>query len=109
MNKKTSSLLFIVIPFIIEMSVVVLFIIAGNLEHPTNRGMFALSAVMGSILAPIPCGISSVIGIRNAVKLKKLGENTICLIVIGIINIVVSFVVAIFWLRVYVPIFFEVV
>ena len=105
MNKKSAVLLFVGIPLVVGISLVVAFSIATVLEHPTNRGimysMFASISIFGSLLIPIPGSISSILGIIKAVKLRKSGEKNMgLLILIGTVNIVVSFVVVAFWLYV---------
>ncbi len=102
MNKKITALLLVGIPLLVGIGLVITFGIASILEHPTNRGIlytiFAFISIFGSILVPIPSIVSSIVGIIRAAKLKKQGEKTGYLIWIGILNIVVSFVVEIFWL-----------
>ena len=96
MNKKTSSLLCVVIPFIF----VVIMVLSGTmvtiLDELNNNGMifviFALIYNTGALFVPIPGSILSIIGIKKAKKLRKQGEKTTYLIVIGIINILVFFV-----------------
>ena len=105
MNKKPAVLLFVGIPLFVGISLVVAFSIATVLEFPTNRGIvylvFAFISIFGSLLAPIPGSISSILGIKGAVKLRKRGEKNMGLpILIGTVNIVVSFVVFAFWLYV---------
>ncbi|MBR2020042.1 MAG: hypothetical protein IKA05_06565 [Clostridia bacterium] len=105
MNKKSAVLLFVGIPLVVGISLVVAFSIATVLELPTNRGimysMFASISIIGSLLIPIPGSISSILGIKKAVKLRKSGEKNMgLLILIGTVNIVVSFVVVAFWLYV---------
>ena len=105
MNKKAGVLFFVGIPLFVGISLVVAFAIANVLELPTNRGimysMLAYISIIGSLLIPIPGSISSILGIKKAVKLRKNGEkNTGLLILIGTVNIVVSFVVVAFWLYV---------
>jgi hypothetical protein len=106
MNKKSSALLYVGIPLIVGISLGVAFVIASVLELPTNRGviytMFASISIIGSLLIPIPGSISSILGIKKAVKLRKRGEKNMgLLILIGTVNIFVSFVVAAFWLYVF--------
>ena len=96
MNKKSAVLLFVGIPLVVEISLVVAFSIATVLELPTNRGimyaMFAFISIIGSLLIPIPGSISSILGIKKAVRLRKRGEKNMgLLILIGTVNIVVSF------------------
>ena len=105
MNKKSAVLLFVGIPLAVGISLVVASSIATVLENPTNRGimysMFASISIIGSLLIPIPGSISSILGIKKAVKLRKSGEKNMgLLILIGTVNIVVSFVVVAFWLYV---------
>lgn len=105
MNKKSAVLLFVGIPLVVGISLVVAFAIASVLEFPTNRGImyliFASISIFGSLLIPIPGSISSILGIKKAVKLRKSGEKNMgLLILIGTVNIVVSFVVVAFWLYV---------
>lgn len=104
MKEKTTALLCIGIPFLIGVCLVITFALAGILEFPTNRGtiylVFASISLFGSLLIPIPGIISSIIGIINAVKLRKLGQKAGYLIIFGLINIVCSFLVGIFWLYV---------
>lgn len=105
MNKKSDALLFVGIPLVVGISLVVAFAIASVLEFPTNRGfiytMLASISIIGSLLLPIPGSISSILGIKKAVKLRKCGEKNIALLIlIGTVNIVVSFVVVAFWLYV---------
>ena len=104
MNKRSSVLLFVGIPLFVGISLVVAFSIATVLELPTNRGIvysvLASISIIGSLLVPIPGSIFSILGIKGAVKLRKRGEKNMGLpILIGTVNIVVSFVVA-FWLYV---------
>jgi len=102
MKKKTTALLCVGIPLIVAVGLVIAFGIACILEFPTNRGIiysiFAFISIIGSMLVPIPSIASSIVGIISAAKLRKQGEKTVYLILIGILNIVVSFVVEIFWL-----------
>ena len=104
MNKKITALLCVGIPFLVGIGLVIAFGITCILEFPTNRGIiyttFAFISIIGSILVPIPSIVSSIIGIISASKLRKQGEKTGYLIWIGILNIVVSVVVEIFWLYV---------
>ena len=105
MNKKSAVLLFVGIPLIVGISLVVDFAIASVLEFPTNRGIvytfFISSSIFGSLLIPIPGSISSILGIKKAVKLRKSGEKNMgILILIGTVNIVVSFVAFAFWVYV---------
>ena len=105
MNKKSSVLLYIGIPLVVGISLAVAFFIATVLEVPTNRGIvysvFAIISIVGSLVVSIPCGISSILGIIGAIKLRKNGEKNMGLpILIGTLNIIVSFVVAMFWLYV---------
>ena len=105
MNKKSAVLLFVGIPLVVGFSLVVALSIATVLELPTNRGImysiFLFISIIGSLLVPIPSSISSILGIKKAVKLRKHGEkNMELLILIGIVNIVVSFAVVAFWLYV---------
>ena len=105
MNKKSDVLLFVGIPLVVGIGLVVAFAIACVLEFPTNRGdvytMFSFTSIIGSLFAPIPGSISSILGIIKAVELRKRGEkNMALLILIGTVNIVVSFVVIAFWLYV---------
>ena len=105
MNKKSAVLLLVVIPLVVGISLVVAFSIATVLEHPTNRGvmytMFASLSLIGSLLVPIPGSISSILGIKAAVNLRKRGEKNMgVLILIGTVNIVVSFVFVALWLYV---------
>ena len=104
MNKKTTALLCVGIPLLVGIGLVITFVIACILEFPTNRGIIyttlAFISIIGSILVPIPSIVSSIVGIICAAKLRKQGEKTVYLIWIGILNIVVSFVVEIFWLYV---------
>ena len=102
MNKNSSALLYVGIPLIVGISLGVAFVIASVLEHPTNRGviytMFASTSLFGSLLIPIPGSIFSILGIKKAVKLRKSGEKNMgLLILIGTVNIFVSFVVFAFW------------
>ena len=100
--KKKTALLCVSIPLIVGVGLGISFGIACILEVPTNRGViysvFAFVSIIGSLLAPIPGTVSSIIGIISAMKARKQGEKTGCLILIGILNIVVSFVVGIFFL-----------
>ena len=103
MYKKSSALLYVGIPLIVGISLGVAFAIAGVLELPTNRGViytvFISISIIGSIFVPIPGSISSILGIKEALKLRKHGEkNTGLPILIGTVNILVSFVVIAFWL-----------
>ena len=96
-------LLFVGIPLFVGISLVVAFSIVTVLELPTNRGIvysvLAFISIIGSLLAPIPGSISSILGIIKAVELRKRGEkNMALLILIGTVNIVVSFVAIAFWL-----------
>ena len=105
MNKRSSVLLFVGIPLFVGISLVVAFSIATVLELPTNRGIvysvLAFISIIGSLLVPIPGSIFSILGIKGAVKLRKRGEKNMGLpILIGTVNIVVSFVVVAFWLYV---------
>ncbi|MBE6727948.1 MAG: hypothetical protein E7562_04800 [Ruminococcaceae bacterium] len=104
MKKKRTALLCVGIPLLVGVGLVIAFGIASILEFPTNRGIiystFAFISIIGSILVPIPSIASSIIGIISAAKLRKQSEKTGYLIWIGILNIVVSFVVEIFWLYV---------
>lgn len=105
MNKKLAVLLCVGIPLIVGVSLGIASAIACVLEFPTNRGIvytiFLSIAIIGSLLAPIPGSISSILGIKGAVELRKHGEkNTGLLILIGTVNIVVSFVFVAFWLYV---------
>ena len=104
MSKKITALLCVGIPLLVGIGLVIAFGIACILEFPTNRGIiyttFAFISIIGSILVPIPSIVSSIVGIISAAKLRKQGEKTGYLIWIGILNIVVSFVVEIFWLYV---------
>ena len=105
MSKKSAVLLFVGIPLVVGISLVVASSIATVLELPTNRGVmytiFASIFIFGSLLVPIPGSISSILGIKKAVKLKKSGEKNMGLfILIGTVNIVVSFVAVVFWLYV---------
>ena len=102
MNEKKQAYLYVGIPLIIGVAIVISLIFATILEFPTNRGtlytQFAFSGLIGSILAPIPCCILSILGIKKSIKLKKQGERHIgLLILIGIINIVVSVAVGVAW------------
>ena len=102
MNKKSDVLLFVGIPLVVGISLVVAFAIACVLEFPTNRGVIymvlASISIIGSLLIPIPGSISSMLGIKKAVQLRKNGEKNMgVLILIGTVNIVVSFIVAVFW------------
>ena len=102
MNEKKQASLYVGIPLIIGVAIVISLIFATILEFPTNRGtlytQFAFSGLIGSILAPIPCCILSILGIKKSIKLKKQGERHIgLLILIGIINIVVSVAVGAAW------------
>ncbi|MBE6666018.1 MAG: hypothetical protein E7603_07360 [Ruminococcaceae bacterium] len=105
MNKKSAALLFVGIPLVVGISLVVAFSITTMLELPTNRSImysvFSSISIIGSLLVPIPASISSILGIKEAVKLRKRGEKNMgLLILIGTVNIVVSFVVVAFWLYV---------
>ena len=105
MSKKSSVLLFVGIPLVVGISLVVAFSIAAVLELPTNRGVaysvLVCISIVGSLLVPIPGSISSILGIKGAVNLRKHGEKNMGLpILIGMVNIVVSFVVVAFWLYV---------
>ena len=102
MNEKKQASLYVGIPLIIGVAIVISLIFATILEFPTNRGtlyaQFAFSGLIGSILAPIPCCILSILGIKKSIKLKKQGERHVgLLILIGIINIVVSVAVGVAW------------
>ena len=102
MNEKKQAYLYVGIPLIIGVAIVISLIFATILEFPTNRGFvyaqLLSSALLGSILAPIPCCILSILGIKKSVKLKKQGEKHLgLLILIGIINIVVSVAVGAAW------------
>ena len=102
MNEKKQASLYVGIPLIIGVTIVISSIIATILESPTNRGglytQFAFSGLMGSILAPIPCCILSILGIKKLIKLKKQGEKRLALLlIIGIINIVVWATVGVAW------------
>ena len=102
MNEKKQASLYVGIPLIIGVAIVISLIFATILEFPTNRGtlytQFVFSGLIGSILAPIPCCILSILGIKKSIKLKKQGERHIgLLILIGIINIVVSVAVGAAW------------
>ena len=102
MNEKKQAYLYVGIPLIIGVAIVISLIFATFLEFPTNRGFvytqFAFSGLIGSILAPIPCCILSILGIKKSIKLKKQGERHIgLLILIGIINIVVWVTVGVAW------------
>ena len=102
--KKKTALLCVGIPLFVGIVLAIAFGIATVLEFPTNRGIiysiFASISIIGSMLVPIPCIASSVVGIISAAKLRKQGEKTGCLILIGILNIIISLVVATFWLYV---------
>ena len=102
MNKKITALLLVGIPLLVGIGLVITFGIASILEHPTNRGIvysiFLSISIFGSMLVPIPSIASSMAGIINATKLRKQDEKTGYLIWIGVLNIVVSSVVGIFWL-----------
>lgn len=104
MKKRTTALLCVGIPLLVGVGLVIAFGLACILEFPTNRGIiysiFASISIIGSIFVPIPSIVSSIAGIISAAKLRKQGEKSGYLILIGIFNIVVSFVVAIFWLYV---------
>ena len=105
MNKKSSVLLYVGIPLIAEICLGVAFAVASILELPTNRGdmyiMFISISIIGSILVPIPGSISSVLGIKEAIKARKHSEKGMGLpILIGIVNIVVSLAAVAFWLYV---------
>ncbi len=104
MKEKTRALLCVGIPLFVEFCLIIAFIIACILELPTNRGiiysMLASISIIGSILVPIPNIVSSIVGIKSATKLRKQGEKTVYLTLIGILNIVVSLAVAVFWLYV---------
>ncbi|MBR2466537.1 MAG: hypothetical protein IKM18_00405 [Clostridia bacterium] len=105
MNKKSDVLLYVGIPLIVEICLGFGFVIAGALEIPTNRGIVYTTllsiSIFGSLLVPVPCSISSILGIKKAVKLRKHDEkNTGLPILIGTVNIVVSLVVFAFWLYV---------
>ena len=104
MKKKTTALLCIGIPLLIGIGLLIAFGIACVLEFPTNRGtiysIFAIISIIGSMFVPIPSIASSIVGIISASKARKQGEKTVCLILIGILNIVVSFLVEAFWLYV---------
>ena len=104
MKKRTTALLCVGIPLLVGVGLVIDFGLACILEFPTNRGIiysiFASISIIGSIFVPIPSIVSSIAGIISAAKLRKQGEKSGYLILIGIFNIVVSFVVAIFWLYV---------
>lgn len=102
MNEKKHAFLYVGIPLIVGVAIGIAFIISTFLEFPTNRGFvyaqLLSSALLGSILAPIPCCILSILGIKKSVKLKKQGEKHLgLLILIGIINIVVSVAVGAAW------------
>ena len=102
MNEKKYASLYVGIPLIIGVSIVISFIIATFLEFPTNRGFIysqlLSSALIGSILAPIPCCVLSILGIKKLVKLKKQGEKRLALLlIVGIINIVVWAAVGVAW------------
>ncbi len=103
MNKK-KALLCVGIPLLVGIGLIIALGIASILESPTNRGIvytiFMLISIIGSILVPIPSILSSVVGIISAAKLRKQGQKTGYLIWIGLLNIAVSTVVAIFWLYV---------
>ena len=104
MKKKTTALLCVGIPLIVGVGLVIAFGIACILEFPTNRGMIysmlVFLSIIGSIFVPIPSIASSIVGIISAAKLRKQGEKTVYLIFIGILNIVVSLAVEIFWIYV---------
>lgn len=105
MKKKSSALLYVGIPFVVGISLIVVFVISCILESPTNRGTIYVIlldiSMIGSILVPIPGSIFSVLGIKKAVKVRKDGESNIGFpILIGIVNIVVSFLMVILWLYV---------
>ena len=102
MNEKKQASLCVVIPLIIGVAIAIAFIIATFLEFPTNRGFIysqlLSSALIGSILAPIPCCVLSILGIKKLLKLKKQGEKRLVLwLIIGIINIVVWSAVGVAW------------
>ena len=102
MNEKNQASLYVGIPLIIGVAIVIYLIIATILEFPTNRGFIysqlLSSALIGSILAPVPCCVLSILGIKKLVKLKKQGEKRLGPpIIIGIINIVVWAAVGAAW------------
>lgn len=100
MKKKTAKLC-VGIPLLVGVGLVFSFGMAYILEFPTNRGiiysLFSLISIFGSIIVPIPGIASSIMGIISAVKVRKQGEKTVHLILIGILNIVVSLAVVVFW------------
>ncbi len=105
MNKKSAVLLFVGIPLVVGISLVVAFSITTVLELSTNSGvmysMLSFISIMGSLLVPIPGSVFSILRIEKAVKLRKSGERNMgLLILVGIVNIVVSFAVVAFWLYV---------
>ncbi len=105
MDKKTQARLFTGAPLIVGVCLALSFGLACILEFPTNNGtvytIFAFTSIMGSMLTPLPCIISSIMGIIYAVKLKKQGEKTIYLILVGIFNIVVAIVFQTVWLYIF--------
>jgi hypothetical protein len=69
-----------------------------------NIAITALSKALPTDVALLntPVSIFSILGIKGAVKLRKRGEKNMgLLILIGTVNIFVSFVVAAFWLYVF--------
>ena len=101
MNEKNQASLYVGIPLILGVAIVISLIIATILEFPTNRGFIysqlLSSALIGYILAPIPCCVLSILGIKKLAKLKKQGEKHLGLLIIGIINIVVWAAVGVAW------------
>lgn len=97
MKKKSTASLCIVIPLLVKIGIVIAFGLAGILEVPTERGtvysILMYISIFGLILLPIPSMSSSIVGIIRTAELRKQGKKTGYLILIGIFNIVVSFIV----------------
>ena len=102
--KDKKAALCVEIPLFVIIGLLIAFCISSALEIPTNRGIvysiLAKVALIGSMLVPIPCIASSIVGIISAAALRKQGEKTEYLILIGIINIAISLVIGLFWLYV---------
>ena len=102
--KKKIALLCVGIPILVGVGLTITFGIASILEFLTNRGIiysiFAFISIIGSMSVPIPCIASSIVGIICTAKVRKQGEKTGHLILIGILNIIVLLVVAATWLYV---------
>lgn len=77
---------------------VVCFILAGILEHPTNRGeiysILTSISLLGTVFAPLPCIVSAITGIVFAMKAKNDDKRSSgWIIAIGILDILAAIVI----------------